>query len=122
MREDVDIFDLPAVENPEPAPARVEHLCDYDVDGGQTSFYYNFLDYAWLIDGEEVRARAYLDEPRKVAIFAPFARIRDNPAFAPMLRFFMRRFSYIDTFEKSEGCYVQRYRARDASEPGAGGT
>lgn len=117
MPENVDIFDLPAVEYPEPAPARIEHGCDYDFDGGEMSYYYNFLTYTWRVEGEEIHARAYLDEPSKVAIYAPIAKIKGNPAFAPMLRFFMRRFSYIDTFEKSEARYLLRYLAKGASEP-----
>lgn len=117
MSQHVSIFDLPLAADPEPgAPDEIVHGCDYDFDGASMSYYYNFLGYVWVLNGESITARAYLDDISCVSLFAPFERVAREPAFAPILGFLQRRFSYIQTFERSGDGYVLRYKLRDAPD------
>ena len=93
-------FTLPPEADPEPGqPADIRHGCDYMHNpGGTLEFYYNFLDYTWLIAGQKISARCYLDEPDKLNFSVP------NAAFgmldtADILAFVQRRFRTIATLE-----------------------
>jgi hypothetical protein len=60
---------------------------------GWTDFPYDYLDYHWTVDGEEVRARHYLDDREipKVQVFVPFERFKGE-AYAGVLAYLQRRF------------------------------
>lgn len=117
MNANVQLFELPVAEEPEPGqPDRIQHGCDYDFDGSRMNYYYNFLYYAWTIADEEVYARAYLDMPEEISIFVPYERLKGDVAFAPLLRYLQRRFVNIRTFERAGDGYVLRYRLRGAAE------
>ncbi len=89
-------------DDPGPPP-RITHGCAFMIHpNGRTEFRYDSLDNHWTEDGEEVRARHYLDirEPPKVQVFVPFERFRGE-AYAGVLAYLQRRFSVIETFERT---------------------
>ncbi len=68
-------------DDPGPPP-RITHGCEFMIHpNGWTEFHSDTLDDHWTVDGEEVRARHYLDirEPPKVQVFVPFERFRGGP-------------------------------------------
>ena len=60
-------------------PVRIEHSVDAAVDAttGAVEHRYNFLDYYFAHSAGEIRARTYLDEIEKVALYLP-----DGASFA----------------------------------------
>jgi hypothetical protein len=85
-------------------PAEIEHSVDElwaDERRQELMQRYNYLDYHFEQDGGYCRARAYLDDPRKVTLFGPFqARGSLDPADAPefedrVLRYLRRRFKTV---------------------------
>lgn len=114
------IFDLPPEEAPEPGiPASIEHGCDYMIEpGGSVMFHYNFLTYQWIISGETISARAYLDTLQKVDVFVGNQRLRTEAALQPLVRYLQRRYMNIGTFHADDGLsdtgYVAAFRNRNA--------
>jgi hypothetical protein len=111
-------FEIPPEEDPEPGvPATLQHGCDYmlvprDAGGTRLEYHYNFLDYAWIIEGRPLSARHYLDEPGTVSVMIDFATF-DQPAFAAVLRFLQRRYATIEATDRGpDGPYVVRWRNR----------
>jgi hypothetical protein len=99
----------PEDDDADGAPDAITHGVDYMLTAPKTAeFYYNFLVYTWTIAGETVTARAYLDDIAEVAVFLPAHRL-DEPAFAPPLRYLMRRYRVIKTFGGGE-TYKVAYR------------
>ncbi len=75
-------------DDPGPPP-RITHGCAFMIHpNGWTEFHYDYLDYYWTVDGEEVRARHYLDDRElpKVQVFVLYERFRGE-AFAGMLAY-----------------------------------
>jgi hypothetical protein len=73
---------------PDPAdsitPTEIEHSIDEVWIGGELQQRYNFLDYHFTQSGAYLRARAYLDQMDRVALFGPFeGRQILEPAVAP---------------------------------------
>jgi hypothetical protein len=112
-------FDIPEEENPEPGqPISIAHGCDYMLlpDGG-LEFYYNFLVYTWQLGEEEISARAYFDDIKMVSVFVEGARLRNETALQPVVRYLQRRYELIQSFHardaKDGGTgYVMQYSAR----------
>ena len=84
-------------------PVAIDHRCDEIVEQGQIRQRYNYLEYSFELDGLRLRARAYLDEPSRVAIYPTQARKEgppqsvEAPAFREaVLAYLRRRFQVID--------------------------
>lgn len=100
---DVMVMPYPASESPEPGvPDLIVHGYDYDLThDGLFEYQYNFLDYFWQIDGEDFRARAYLDEAdRGVAVYVGTERLKSDPKLTPLIRYLLRRHWRIEGFDK----------------------
>jgi hypothetical protein len=97
-------FLIPDEENPEPGvPETITHGCDYmRLPDGKLEYHYNFLIYTWRSGGEEISARAYLDEPAKVSIFVQGSRLTDEAALQPIVRYLQRRFLLIQSFHADD--------------------
>ena len=95
-------FALPREVDPEPGqPHLIRHGCDYMRSAdGMLDFYYNYLDYTWIVGGREIMARSYLDENGKISFVVPKATL-DALDTADILAFLQRRFLTIQTFELS---------------------
>jgi hypothetical protein len=99
-------FDFPDPEDQEAgSPNRIVHGLDYMfVEPGTTprtlEFYYNFLDYFWLIGEVNVRARAYLDERNEVAVYVSLLELQSDARYAPLVRYLQRRYSLIKSFDR----------------------
>ena len=93
-------FSLPPEADPEPGlPHTIRHGCDYmRAAGDGLEFYYNYLDYTWIVDGREISARSYLDESDKISFVVSKATL-DALITADILAFVQRRFCTIQTIE-----------------------
>jgi hypothetical protein len=102
-------FNLPPDDDSEDGkPVSITHGADYMLSGPRSvEFYYNFLNYSWAVDGEEVAARAYLDDISEVSVFVAPEKL-ETPAFEPLLRYLQRRYKIIKTF--ADGGYQVRYK------------
>ena len=87
----------------------VPHLIDHQVDEiwveGNLEQRYNFIDYHFMVDERRYRARTYLDEADKVALYGPFGS--DNQVLG-------------DSFDSRVVAYLRR-RFRKLERLGAGG-
>ena len=102
-------FNLPPDDDSDDGkPASITHGADYMLSGPQcVEFYYNFLNYSWVVDGEDVTARAYLDDIAEVAVFVGAEKL-ETVAFEPLLRYLQRRYKIIKAF--ADGDYQVRYK------------
>ena len=93
-------FSLPLEADPEPGlPHLIRHGCDYMRGSDEKlEFYYNYLDYTWIVGGREISARSYFDECDKIS-FAVSKETLGALDAADILAFVQRRFSTIQTFE-----------------------
>ena len=106
-------FSLPREADPEPGlPHIIGHGCDY-MWGADTTleYYYNYLDYTWIVGGREISARSYFDECDKIS-FAVSKATLDALDTADILAFVQRRFSTIQTLEVSG--YLPQWTRKDA--------
>lgn len=69
---------------------------------GRIEYFYNFLDYVWTVDGEEMTGHAYFDHIRAVSVFVPAARLRDDTKLQPIVRFLQRQFHDIKSFHADD--------------------
>ena len=97
-------FTIPPEEDPEPGvPGEIRHECDYMLSPeGSLEYHYNHLIYTWTVGGETISARAYLDEPSTVSVFVKGARLRNEAALAPLVRYLQRRFTIIQSFARGD--------------------
>jgi hypothetical protein len=102
-------FNLPADDDSDDGmPASITHGSDYMLSGPQSlEFYYNYLNYSWVVGGEAVTARSYLDEIDEITVFVGAEKL-EQAAFAPLLRYLQRRYKIIKTI--ADGGYQVRYK------------
>ncbi len=71
---------------------------DSPTDGGKPKYDcdYNYLDYTFRMDGEDIEARAYLDEDSTIVVNLTDEALH-NPENAEMVLYLQRRFDWIFT-------------------------
>lgn len=88
-------------------PTSIEHKVDVIARGGQIEQYYNFIDYHFELADAYYRARTYIDEIDRVALYGPFEARKGVEPSAPstkhdeVLRYLKRRFLRIDELGQS---------------------
>lgn len=65
------------VEDDPIVPSRIEHRIDDIRIEGRTVQYYNYLDYHFESEAAYFRARAYVDNMRRITLYGPFAGPED---------------------------------------------
>ena len=107
----MQMFELPVDVDPEPGqPDSIRHGCDFMRGGdGALEFYYNFLDYTWLLPGGALAARCYLDESARLNFSVSHLLLTTLDQGGAVLSFAQRRFGEIATLE-TDGYKVQWIR------------
>ncbi|MDP3174760.1 MAG: hypothetical protein Q8M88_10035 [Phenylobacterium sp.] len=107
-------------------PTSIEHPCEEVFDRGVLQQRYNYLDYWFNIEGVRLRARAYLDDPGRVAIYPPHTHADgpmhtiEAPAFREaVLAYLKRRYSTIDELSLEADGYRTIWRRADVTPAGS---
>lgn len=89
------------------APTRITHSVDEMREDGELVQYYNFVLYEFETKSGLMRARTYMDENYKVAIYGPFSNTKSTEEVsAPQMEvdviaYLKRRFAIIERLGKS---------------------
>ena len=78
-------------------PKSLDHCVEegLDAESGEQLFYYNTLEYTVAHPRGDVRARAYLDEITKVALYLPKGAAVDDPDMTRIIAYLARRYDSI---------------------------
>jgi hypothetical protein len=78
-------------------PVRIEHGFDFMLTSGGDAmeFMYNFLDYYFVEEGEQVTARHYLDEPHEISLQVTSREGLQTPFIQKVLVFLGMRYPSI---------------------------
>lgn len=86
-------------------PTKIVHNCEQIWDGSRLEQSYNFLVYEFETEQHRYRARSYLDEIHRVAVFGPFEKtpgeslpLEGVELDSRVLAYLRRRFAQITRF------------------------
>jgi hypothetical protein len=87
-----DVTDYGMTTDDDELPLSITHSRDTIIFDGKVEQDYRFLDYRFKVDGCDVEARMYLDEPWTVSISAPFD---GTPIPVVVMAYLRKRFNIV---------------------------